>query len=144
MSMIQALEDRIWISRHALPENPIRELATFYLRFDTCLAELFERNEIMDLEAFKQLVIREIQERGDSLNDYRERMKVVHGQLMQKFIVDELIEGGLYDSSSEPPCRRRENEILNEWIDIDQDFYDPRNAIAEHPGDGSEWVVCDF
>lgn len=143
MGMIQALEERIWINRHALPENSIRELVAFYLRFDTCLAELHERNEIMDLEAFKQLVIREIQERGDSLNDYRERLKVVHGQLMQKFIVDELIEGGLYDSS-ELPSRRRQNEILNEWIDIDQDFHDPRNAIAEYPGDGSEWVVCDF
>jgi hypothetical protein len=123
-----------------LPENPILALSEYYRRFDTCLDELQERNEIMDLEAFKQLVIREVQDRADALNKFRERLKVVHGQLMQKFIVEELIEGGLYTG----PSGRRPNEIWNEWIEIDEDINDPRNAIAENPGEGSEWVVCDF
>ena len=134
------------------------DLANFYRRFDACLDELHERNEIMDLEAFKQLVIREVQERAEALDKFRERLKVVHGQLFQKFIVDELIEGGLYHDTllMGLAARRRvtPNEIWNEeWIEIDegpnhhhhQDVEeDPRNAIADKPGEGSEWVVCDF
>jgi hypothetical protein len=137
---LQGIDERTWIQRRRLPENPILELAAYYRRFDACLHELHERNEIMDLEAFKQLVIREVQERAEALNKFRERLKVVHGQLMQKFIVDELIEGGLFTG----PSRRRPKEILDEWIEIDDDLNDPRNAIAEKPGEGSEWIVCDF
>ena len=140
------------------PHNSILDdLADFYRRFDSCLDELHERNEIMDLEAFKQLVIREVQERAEALNKFRERLKVVHGQLFQKFIVDELIEGGLYQKNDDQSARRRRpntNEIWNEeWIEIDERLTlnhhdglddDPRNAIADKPGEGSEWVVCDF
>ena len=147
------------------PHNSILDdLADFYRRFDACLDELHERNEIMDLEAFKQLVIREVQERAEALNKFRERLKVVHGQLFQKFIVDELIEGGLYHKNDDDhrmmglsSARRRRpntNEIWNEeWIEIDERLTlnhhdglddDPRNAIADKPGEGSEWVVCDF
>jgi len=187
----------------------LQDLADYYRRFDLCLEELHERNEIIDLEAFKQLVIREVEERAEALHRFRERLKVVHGQLMQKFIIDELILGGLYHSddyhtmSPGGNIRKTKNNMKrlmvgrwsgrrsgnnhttslsgndDEWIEVEDDDdddennndnnihrhhqevndkpnvegdnnynsndkKDPRNAIAESPGDGSEWVVCDW
>lgn len=139
---LEEMDARIQTRRRArTEEQPLRDLEEYYRKFDTCLEELEDRNEIMELEAFKQLVIREVEERAEALQVFRERLKVAHGQLMQKFIVDELIEGGLYLRP------RRSKETLNEWIDINEDDIDhQRDASAplNSSDDGSEWVVCDF
>jgi hypothetical protein len=134
------IDERIQNQRRVIAKKPLLDLEEYYRKFDSCLEELHDRNEIMELEAFKQLVIREIEERAEAQKVYREHLKVVHGQLMQKFIVDELIQGGLYSG----PARRRPRETLDEWIHISDDIQDQRNTIPQNPGEGSEWVVCDF
>lgn len=137
-------------------DSNILELEEFYRKFDICLEELHERNDIMELEGFKQLVIREVEERAEAVELFRERLKVVHGQLMQRFIVDELIEGGLYDG----PKRRKplpREEMLYEWVHVeDEDNYLPTTTttgvstihfeeqVDDEEEEGSEWVVCDF
>lgn len=138
---LREIDERMQQERRGLPEQPLLDLEEYYRKFDSCLEELQDRNEIMELEAFKQLVIREVEEQAEAKQEFRERLKVVHGQLMQKFIVDELIQGGLY--SGEPTQRRPTRETLDEWIHISDDS-DPRNTIPQNPGEGSEWVVCDF
>jgi len=136
---LEALDRRIKTKRQQQqPEKQLLDLEGYYRKFDSCLEELHDRNDIMELEGFKQLVIREVEERAEALQIFQERLKVVHGQLMQKFIVDELIEGGLYSGP------RRPKETLNEWIHISEDFSDQRNAISNSPEEGSEWVVCEF
>ena len=120
----------------------LRDLAEFYRKFDACIEELHDRNEIMELEAFKQLVIHEVEERAEALQQFRERLKIVHGQLMQKFIVDELIEGGLY---AEPMQKKRQRETLNEWVQVGEGIKGPgNNQISENLAERSEWVFCDF
>jgi hypothetical protein len=134
------IDERIQTQRSVVPGLPLLDLEEYYRKFDSCLEELHDRKEIMELEAFKQLVIREIEERAEAQQVFREHLKVVHGQLMQKFIVDDLIQGGLYSARAQ----RRPRETLDEWIHISDDIQDQRNTIPRKPGEGSVWVVCDF
>ena len=142
LQKLRELDERIRKHRHRLSrERALLDLAEFYSKFDACIEELHDRNEIMELEAFKQLVIREVEERAEALQNFRERLKIVHGQLMQKFIVDELIEGGLY---AEPTRKKRHREMLNEWVQVDEGSKGQRNQNSENSAERSEWVVCDF
>ncbi len=135
---IQDLDDRIRTQRRVILNKSLVPLQEFYRKFDACLDELHDRNEIIELEAFKQLVIREVEERAEAVHDSRERMKIVHGQLMQKFIVKELIEGGLY---SQPTII---DENLHEWIQVGDQCRGPIHVVTDSSDDRSEWVVCDF
>lgn len=142
LQRLRELDERIETHRkHVSLDKSLIDLAEFYRKFDACIEELHDRNEIMELEAFKQLVIREVEERAEALQKFRERLKIVHGQLMQKFIVDELIEGGLY---IEPTQKKRQRETLNEWVKVGEGIMGQRNQFSENSAERSDWVFCDF
>lgn len=142
LQRLRELDERIQAKqRQSSIETYLLDLSEFYRKFDACIEELHDRNEIMELEAFKQLVIREVEERAEALQKFRERLKIVHGQLMQKFIVDELIEGGLY---TEPMQKKRHRETLNDWVQVGEGINGQRNPAPANSAERSEWVFCDF
>lgn len=142
LQRLRELDERIETRRKQVSlDKSLIDLTEFYRKFDACIEELHDRNEIMELEAFKQLVIREVEERAEALQKFRERLKIVHGQLMQKFIVDDLIEGGLY---TEPTQKKRQRETLNEWVKVGEGIMGQRNRFSENSAERSDWVFCDL
>eukprot|EP00934_Nitzschia_sp_Nitz4_P001423 Nitzschia sp. Nitz4//scaffold188_size43225//34805//35731//NITZ4_007349-RA/size43225-processed-gene-0.24-mRNA-1//1//CDS//3329539856//1423//frame0 len=116
--------------------STLLDLQEYYRKLDACIQELEDRNEIIELEGFKQLVIRELQERAEAKEQHRKHLQVVHGQLMQRFLMEEWrIREGWSNSHHDWIAISNEDSILansTRLVEQDEDM------------DGSEWVLCEY
>jgi hypothetical protein len=113
----------------------LKNLEEFYRKFDAVVEELEDRTDLIELEGFKQLVIREIAERSEALRKFQERLKLVQGQLIQKFVIDDLVEEGLI------PLESSSRDEMDEKV-LDWEYVDNYSDLEGYQ-DGSEWVICE-
>jgi hypothetical protein len=120
----------------SVEDDPLRfsDLEEFYLKYDVVMEDLDDRRELVELQGFKQLVIEELFNRSEAWQQFQFRLKLVQRYLMQKFVIDELIEEGFItapESSSSHDDDDDESERL-EWVSV--------NSPSEFT---DEWVMCD-
>jgi hypothetical protein len=120
----------------SVEDDPLRfsDLEEFYQKYDVVMEDLDDRRELVELQGFKQLVIEELFNRSEAWQQFQLRVKLVQHELMQKFVIDELIEEGFIiapESSSSHNDDDDESERL-EWVSV--------NGPYEFT---DEWVMCD-
>ena len=93
------------------------ELEDFYVRYDDVMSELLDRMELIELHGFKQLVIQDLSERSVAVQSHQSRLQLVLRELMQKFVIDELIEEGYSADDVEEAIEYSLTEVSDRYYD---------------------------
>lgn len=132
----KSMSDRV---KQAPKDSIHLDLEDFYRKFDIVLDELMDRMELIELQEFQQLVIHDLSDRCQAVQTFRGRLELVQRELMQKFVIDELIEDGLL-SSENPSADKFDNEEDFDWVSVQ----DSTRSTWEETLDDSEWLICEF
>ena len=111
--------------------NPLlTSLEEFYVKFDLVVADLEDRQNLIEIEEFKQLVIQDLSDRSEALCEFKQRLPVVLQELMEKVVIHDLKHDGLLPNKP----KRIKPLLCDEWIELAED---------EPIADEADWIVCD-
>jgi hypothetical protein len=108
----------------------LASLEEFYGKFDLVIADLEDRQELIEIEEFKQLVIQDLCDRSDALLEFKRRLPFVIQELMQKVVIHDLKHEGLLPYAP----KATKTLLCDEWIEVPDD-----ESIAYE----TDWIVWD-
>ena len=108
----------------------LTSLQEFYEKFDLVVADLEDRQNLIEIEEFKQLVIQDLSDRSEALHEFKQRLPVVLQELMEKVVIHDLKHDGLLPNTP----KRLKPLLCDEWIELADD---------EPIADESDWILCD-
>ena len=114
----------------------VASLEEYYEKFDLVVADLEDRQELIELAEFKQLVIQDLNDRSEARMEFQQKLPVVLRELMGQVVIHDLKHDGMLPNLPSSRSQQRRPLLCDEWIEVPKDDDETLVLLT----DESDWI----